>query len=304
MHPLAQIENGKLTKCAAVVVTYCPTLENLQSISKFARQFARVHVVDNASSPADRDRLVAAAKENSNVVLRLLEENVGLATGLNEGVRAVQQAGFEWAALFDQDTVPTEHFASEVSAATSNGDFGKDVALFAPRHVHPVSGEDSAFAPAVAKYKTCSEIQATITSGSFISLAAHGQIGGFADDLFIDYIDYDYSFRLQKAGFRQIQLDQVKLPHQVGERAHRKVLGIPISLNLHSPLRQYYMLRNRLRLISQFGIRYPAWAFRELSWGTVGWLLLILCEKNRGDFVRFGVRGIVDAVRGRFGKYR
>lgn len=301
MHSLSQVEEGRLVRCAAVVVTYHPTPENIRNLPQIARQFGTLYVVDNGSPEPTRRSLELLANSNSCFTFISLRENVGLAAGMNAGMKAARADGYSWVALFDQDTEVCPDYASHVGTAMRDGGVGDRVALFAPRHIHPVTGEDSAYSPIIHKSERFSEIAATITSGSILDSTIHERLGGFAEELFIDFVDYEYSFRLRENGWRQIQINNLKLIHQVGESAKRCILGIPVKLNLHSPLRHYFIMRNRIVLLKRYGLSHPRWAMRELVFGTTGWLLLSLSGPEHRKVFLNGCRGIVDAMRGRLG---
>jgi len=299
---LEQYQEDRLTHCAAIVVTYFPSPENLQQIPLTSKQFAATVVVDNGSTEETRAELKRIASTHSRIVLRLLPENLGLAAGWNRGVEAAREAGFAWAATLDQDTKVPATFAEQIAKAVGSRQWPDNVGLFAPKHVHPVSGAESAFTPAYSHHGDYSIVAAAIHSGSIISLAAHEKVGGFLEKLFVDYVDYEYSFRLQKYGFQLIQLEKAILVHEVGESQRRPFLGLRIPVNVHSPLRQYYLARNRIYVVGRYGSKHWGWTYRELTHGAAVLLALVLTDKQRWACLKYALRGVADAVRGRFGK--
>jgi rhamnosyltransferase len=302
---LSRCEEGRLTGCAAVVVTYFPSLANLGNIGSIARQFGLVIVVDNASPPETQAELQKYADADSRIVLRLLPTNLGLGAGCNEGIAIARAKGFGWCATFDQDTTVPSEFGSRVAKAVGSRAWPDNVGLFAPRHEHPVSKDASAYTPIIKRHDGYAEIEAAIQSGTIVDVQIHKKVGGFSDGLFVDYVDYEYGFRLLKYGYQCIQLDEAVLVHQVGERQRRKLLGIipiRIPVNVHSPSRQYYLIRNRLHVVRHYGARHLRWTFRELTRGAAVLAALLLTDKERGACARYALRGVIDAFRGRLGR--
>jgi rhamnosyltransferase len=285
-------------------VTYFPSPANLENIGAIARQFGLTVIVDNASPPETQAELRKRAAADPRIVLRLLPANAGLGAGCNEGIAVARERGFGWCATFDQDTTVPPEFASQVAKAAGSRAWPENLGLFAPRHVHPVSKDASAYTPTISRHGDYSEIEAAIQSGTIVDVPIHAKIGGFSDGLFVDYVDYEYGFRLQKFGYRCIQLDEAVLVHQVGERQYRKVFGfipIRVPVNVHSPVRQYYLVRNRLHVVRRYGRRHLRWTFRELTRGTIVLAALLLTDKQRGACARYALRGVKDALRGHLG---
>jgi rhamnosyltransferase len=301
---LSRWQDGRLTECAAVIVTYFPSPANLENIAAIAGQFGLTVIVDNASPPETQAELRKRAAADSRIVLRLLPSNLGLGAGCNEGIATAREKEFGWCVTFDQDTTVPPEFASQVAKAVGEREWPENVGLFAPRHVHPISKDASAYTPTISRHGGYSEIEAAIQSGTIVNVQIHEKVGGFSDGLFVDYVDYEYGFRLQKLGYRCIQLDEAVLVHQVGERQRRKILGvipIRIPVNVHSPSRQYYLIRNRLHVVRHYGAGHLRWAFRELTRGTIVLAALLLTDKKRGACARYAFRGAKDALRGRLG---
>ena len=302
--PLSRCEDGRLIGCAAVVVTYFPSAANLRNVEAISRQFGMTIVVDNNSPAEARSEMEKIAATDQKIRLLLWQTNQGLAAACNAGIRSAEEKGFAWAATFDQDTTVPADFAKQIATGAGSRSWPPNVGLFAPCHIHPKSGRASAYAPMVRRGEGYSDIAAAIQSGCIFNLKVHAAVGGFAEALFIDYVDYEYSFRLKKLGYRLIQLDNAVLVHEVGEKQYRKMLGLPIRLpvNVHSPVRQYYLLRNRVYVMMRYGLRHLNWTFREMTHGTAVLVALLLTDKEGRQCLKLALKGIKDGLCGRLGK--
>jgi GT2 family glycosyltransferase len=72
----------------------------------------------------------------------------------------------------------------------------------------------------------------------------------FDENLFMDYGDWDFSYRLYKAGGRVIQVDGVHIGHQLGE-PEKTIFG---AMNRSSPMRLRMQGINTAYLIRKHGI--------------------------------------------------
>jgi rhamnosyltransferase len=90
------------------------------------------------------------------------------------------------------------------------------------------------------------ESATAITAGSLLRVGAYGDAGAFREDFFIDFVDNEYSLRLRRRGWRVIYSPTGIMEHAIGAPKRYKLLWMrPVSSN-HSPLRRYYITRNRL----------------------------------------------------------
>jgi rhamnosyltransferase len=107
-------KNNTDASVAAIVVTFYPRPEHLRSLAKIRAQVDLLIVVDNGSHASELAQIRIATQDPG---LRLIEngENLGIAAALNQGVRAAQQVGCRWVALFDQDSELTSIAKTEKS---------------------------------------------------------------------------------------------------------------------------------------------------------------------------------------------
>ena len=87
-------------------------------------------------------------------------------------------------------------------------------------------------------------INRCITSAAFTNLDIWKKIGGFRDELFIDYVDFDYCTRAIIADYKIIRISSVVLKHQLGDSKLVNIGPIKIHVSNHSAFRKYYIARN------------------------------------------------------------
>jgi rhamnosyltransferase len=288
------------TKICAVMVVYNPDSTLEENIRALLREVPSLIVVDNCSEPPSRSRIAALATTcNFQVIWN--RENIGLAAGLNVGIRlSLQNERYMWVATFDQDSRVSPGFSDAMLAAYESCPFQDKVALIAPRHV--LSSETAADKPSQdgPKFR---EIPVTLQSGSLFSRSALKDVGLFDESFFIDYVDFEFCLRLRKSGFRIIEATGVPLYHRVGTPTVHTFLNKTCMVFNHSPVRRYYAARNRLRIYGRYLFSDPRWIGHDMWSWCKEIIKLALFETNRLEKLAYMARGGWDALRGLSGIY-
>ena len=289
---------------AAVIITYAPDLETLAAhLKQVAAQVARVYLVDNSTTQADRAGVSALAAENVHVLS--LGGNRGIAEALNAGIQAAR-AEASHVLLLDQDSAPepemTQRLIRDLQAASREG---APIAAIGPTQIDVRNGMRAPFVrfgfpfnkklwPASGAWADCDFL---ITSGSLVAITAYDAIGPFDARLFIDNVDMEWSHRATAAGYRLAGSADAGLRHQLGDRLTRRPGGYAA---VHAPIRLYYMMRNRVHLY--FRRSTPRlWIAQDLPRLLLKFIGFSLFVAPRRTNARAMLRGIGDGLRGRLG---
>jgi rhamnosyltransferase len=288
------------TKICAVMVAYNPDSTLEQNIRALLNEVDRLIVVDNCSEPSTRSRIAAlAAMCNFEVIWN--EENIGLAAGLNIGIRrALPDENYAWIATFDQDSLVSPGYCETMLNAYALCPFRNEVALIAPRHV--LSSKTAAYKPPQNR-PTFQEIPVTLQSGSLFSRSVLKDVGLFDESFFIDYVDFDFCLRVRQQGCRIIEATEAPLYHSVGTPTTHTFLNKTCMVFNHSPVRRYYAARNRLRVYRRYLLSDPLWIGHDVWSWFKEIVKLVLFESDRMEKLAYIARGGWDALRGRHGIY-
>lgn len=289
-------------KVGAVVVTYAPSENVKRLIETLLMQTPLVVVVDNGSSAEDLSRLQSLSTE-LGCILIANTSNRGVPAALNQGVQRVCERGqCDWAALYDQDSEPfanqlqvLAHIASAYSNAAHLGIVGSNF-LYAANNLPvfpPNSGTDNSDEAWV-------QASAPITSGSLISLQGYKRVGGFREELFIDYVDFDYALRLKNAGFESVRSREPLMRHAIGQRVVGSVLGKRVTASGHRAERRYFMMRNLIVIAREQWRRHPAFMCTTVLRYCKELLCMTLVEHKRPAKWAYTIRGLFDGIFGRF----
>jgi rhamnosyltransferase len=297
------------TGVCAVMVTFLPDLGRLsRAVAAVGEQVEQVLVVDNGSSPRPAGH---SANVSSNVTYVELAENIGLASAQNWGVAWARARGFSHVLFMDQDSIVDQGAVATLRAASGAlEDSGEKVGAVGPRQVDERTGESIPFVQFRRlmlwrhRCETGTEIVPCgflISSGSLISMRTLQDVGGLEDDLFIDNVDLEWSFRAVAKGYRLFGVCGAILEHVLGDDVVHVWPGGRYRLYRHGPLRQYYISRNRLVLYRR---KYSpsGWILQDSIRFVFKLIMFGLVLPPRRENLRMIVLGMRDALAGRMGR--
>lgn len=291
-----------------VVVTYHPGDDVADNLRAMRGECDRLLVVDNGS-PADALRVIEALE---GVELLRLEKNEGIARALNLGMARAEAAGAEWVLTFDQDSRPSPGFLAALLETAARR---PDTALVGPFIEEACVGARARWLrrhPRCGLFFRCvpcdgsdlEDVSMVITSGALTSVRAWRELGGFDERLFIDYVDTDFCLRARRAGWRIAVCEGARLAHHLGRRELRRALGRNFFPTHHSPLRHYYIARNRVLMLGQHAFATPHWLAFECC-SVAMWIFRVMAFEGRRR-AKFGAMliGTWDGLLGRYGACR
>ncbi|MEI2826944.1 MAG: glycosyltransferase family 2 protein [Dermatophilaceae bacterium] len=282
----------------ALVVLYDPDPALLQQQWKvLSQQVDRVVYVDNGGGRAALGYLVTLPQ----VTVLGDGSNVGLAQALNDGLMEISATGATHAVMFDQDTLPDPMLVATLGRGF---DVAPRVAAVGPSILDELRGRPEYFtrlrlplnhritqSNAPAEFF---DVDFLITSGTLVSLDALNSIGSMDSTLFIDCIDFEWSFRTRSRGWRILATYSAMIRHRRGDTM--RTLPGGFGLRLHSPTRLFYMHRNRVDLYRRAYVPM-AWKVHDVGRLVVKLALIAAFGAKRRESVAAAVRGMLAGVR-------
>lgn len=279
--------NSDLKKVAALIVTYNPDVKLLKKNIKAtsANVGDNYLIVDNGSK-----NLIEILNTVGKKRVLSLDTNKGIAAAQNAGFRRLQAQSYDWVLLLDQDSVIPEDLVQRMTAMSQfkQSDTGIIAAAF-NSHSYVNQG--------VIEKKN------VIASGGLIKVNAWCESGGMDDELFIDFVDFDFDARVLACGYKIYQNTEIVMQHEIGNTIYAPIRGHLLHLGAyhgyfsdHSPIRIYYFYKNFI-IVHR---RYPEY-FNEpkgLFRLSVSRLReIFLYQRPRGKKFRAAFRGIKDGMR-------
>ncbi|GAA6172318.1 glycosyltransferase family 2 protein [Colwellia sp. KU-HH00111] len=302
-----------LAKNGAVIITYNPDNDFELNLAASAAQLNVIIIVDNGSTSPCLQKIKQCASKYSNVILIENNANLGIAKALNIGCQYLYDHQAAYALLLDQDSLVTGGMVDSLLQTMSKLDA---CAVVSPKIL--AKDSDNSLGNIPSRYMVPSnglfykkalvdnaplKVLFNITSGSLIDLAIWQKIGKFEEDYFIEGVDNEYGLRVNSLGYFIVIDHHASLVQQYGNQQIKMFLGRRFFPTFHSPLRHYYVARNRLMIWKKYYKKYPYY----LTWDLLSFfntLFLILAfENNKYQKIKHIGRGFIDAICGKKGKY-
>lgn len=251
-------------KSLAIIVTFQPDLTRLSGLLDTLRvQADAVVVVDNGSGQDIKDFI--ASRKTTTEALIANDKNMGIAAAQNQGIAQARKQQFDYVILFDQDSLPQENLlATLVGIAEAKKKDGELVAAIGP-NFRDARLQKSAQFLRTSGWKSHLQPETTgdvvvvdhlIASGCLIPMQALDRVGDMREELFIDYVDTEWSLRAEhRYGLLSYGTYKTTLQHELGQHPVQ-VFGKHFAI--HAATRHYYLFRNSV------------WLWRQ-NWVPLGW---------------------------------
>jgi rhamnosyltransferase len=280
-------------RIAGVVVLYRPGEEVAANITTYLEQVDILFAVDNSEDGSGQLALLGG--ELAGIVFVANGENLGVAAALNIGVRLALDEGCDFLLTMDQDSRATPGMVRTMLDCLDSFDHD-EIGIVAPFLVtrpgeRPVGNAD------------CLEVETAMTSGSILDLRAYQKAGPFLEELFVDFVDIEYSLRIRAGGFRIVRANRAVLEHCVGDLMKIPMVGGDLYLTSHAPQRKYYKTRNRFYVAGRYRSLFPAFCRRDRIRFFLELIRLLLFEGDKKEKLAMMARGYSDYRNGRMGRY-
>lgn len=286
----------KKENICAVVVTYHPEPDLPVRLTTLTKQVGAAVIIDNHSN----DKAVAMLREISkqpDVHVVFNNENLGIASALNEGVMWAKERGYQWVLAMDQDTTPLDTLVEGLVAVYKDCSFRERIGMIGSNYIDPNTGR--IFKQAKQPGLLWKKEGIVITSGSIMPVQAFEEIGPYRDDFFIDQVDHEYCLRLQRYGYEVLLSLNMGMFHPPGKVEIHRFLWKQYKTTNHKAFRRYYMMRNKTVVKREYTAKWRYILWRDARKEA---FRILLFEDHK--FLKIGaiVLGIMDGLRGKMGK--
>ena len=292
-----------MSKVAAIIVSYNPDKNLLDSVNLLISQVEKIIIVDNGSIEEKR-KDISSIKDiyNERIEIIFNEENLGIATALNIGVREALKQGFNWILTMDQDSKASKDMVEKMFEVYNNIDKKERKSIlsifpnFVDERIQSIE-ENSVM-------NTYEYVDADITSGNLVKAEVFDKVGFFDDSLFIDLVDTDFCMRLNEKNIKMIKVRDAILYHSLGESQSVKSIFGKFNTSNHSALRRYYMTRNRFYIWEKYKDLNSFTLNRDKKLFKKEFIKIILGEKDKVNKIKMVFKGYKDYKKGIRGKLK
>jgi rhamnosyltransferase len=239
-----------------------------------------LYIFDNSEAPALANELQALCDER-NASLVVLDKNLGVSGAYAKAAQILLEKNYDYLWLWDQDSQPAPNclesllntFSNEFSKKQSPSLSGcpvihpwKKLGVVLPKLSDPTGIDQHWFfyGPPhdLGKMRThrfpmdClerGEVATTymVNSGALLSKELIQTVGAPNPDFFMDLVDFEYSSRITKCGFRMIVNADTTVLHSVGSPQRFSLLGRTIWARNYPAFRYYYQAKNEILLAKE-----------------------------------------------------
>ena len=292
-----------MCKVAAIIISYNPDNNLLDSVNLLINQVDKIIIVDNGSE-SQKKKNINLIKDIDNKKIEVIfnEENLGIATALNIGVKEALNQGYNWILTMDQDSKASSNMVEkmlEVYNAIDESERKEILSIF-PNFVDEriQSIEEN------SNMNSYEYVDADITSGNLLRAEVFDKVGFFDDSLFIDLVDTDFCMRLNEKNIKMIQVRDAILYHSLGESQSVKSIFGKFNTSNHSALRRYYMTRNRFYTWEKYKDLNSFTLNRDKKLFKKEFIKIILGEKDKINKIKMVFKGYKDYKKGIRGKLK
>lgn len=282
---------------SAVVVLYNPEDITIDNISSYQNCVDTIYVVDNTPAGVGSNFLAKLTKIKKYEYV-CLGENLGIAAALNCGVKKAQEDGYQWVATFDQDSSVVDEYFSAMEKIFLAVPDKECIAIISPIYVEQSYANQVIYAPP----EPFCFVESTMTSGNILNIDAWEKVGGFDNELFIDYVDHDFCLKSGDNRYKILQSNRAVLKHALGATSREKFINFRFNVTNHNHIRRYYSTRNRMIIYGRYFFTHRQWVILDFKSLIKELIKIILFEKDPLRKMWFVVKGMFDGLRGRLGK--
>lgn len=271
------------------VILYNPTIKNLEHLKALVNSKSNLYIFDNSVNSHEIE--LNSYLKNSQYQYMHAPENLGISKAYNRVANLAWNDGARFLLCLDQDSyISAENLDEFFQITTAIMD--SNVGLVALNTGYSVLLNSN--------YKGFSELSFAITSGSILNLSVFLKLNGFDDNLFIDGVDRDYCITLLENNYKILQVSNITMLHTLGE-GKANLLGV----YEHSPLRNYYIHRNRLYVVNKHPATFKGLKrFISIDLSTLKQIISIICfEKLKKQKLTMMVKAKRDFKNEKFGRY-
>lgn len=275
-------------KIPATVIWYNPDTENIENIKTYIDYVEKVYIIDNSMN---NNKKLCSSLNNNKIEYVYNKKNLGIAKALNLACEKAISDGFKWILTMDQDSSFSSNDINEYFKFFDNIE-KENTGIFSPKHI--LKNDINK----IRDDKKFLEIDHVMTSGNLLNLSAWEKVGKFDENLFIDEVDSEICFRMIENDYKVIQMNRIKMFHELGSLEKRNFFTRKISVLNHNYIRKYYIMRNKFYMFK----KYKKYRIRYVYYILNDFFKVIFYEKDKLRKLIYMFKGINDFFKNKMGE--
>ncbi len=189
-------------------------------------------------------------------------ENRGVSIAFNQGIRVALEGGYRFVVLIDQDSIVPREAVDRLRAEHDRLAAEFRVGAIQAFNVEPrghvnLDSRRRDYYRRHGRYAGPDTYQGLLflNSGTLLPAEVFRSIGLLDERYFADFVDYEFSLRLARAGYAVFHLPAARIVHNIG------------PVERPNPVRLYYAVRELVRLLRSYGREFPG-GVAPIVWTT------------------------------------
>lgn len=289
-------------KLCAVIVTHNPDTRITEVVDVCRKQVDFIFIVDNASVSEKRSLVENLNREifADRIDLTLNDKNIGLPKAYNHAIKRGMECNCESFIFLDQDSILEANSVQKVKSVLSELHISKNIGALNFSNIETKQATSELLISKIHDRNYVKghlysdggikEVKSLINSGLYITSNVLKQVGFFSEELFVDSVDLDLSFKLRNAGLRMFLVINAKISHNIDSDFITK--GLIIARN-HNVEREYHIIKDGLTVVKKWYKRYFISCMALLTLIILGILVRMIflpCRKNRFKIIMNALR--------------
>jgi rhamnosyltransferase len=235
-------------KIACIIVTYKPNLNILKkNIKNLRNSVDKFIIVDNTPK--------GHSLSGDKILNIKLEVNLGIAAAQNIALDYCLKNNFYFCMFNDQDTIFEKTYINKMIKNYYSLSYKKKVFALFPNLYDRNKKKLSGLVIRKGIYKktlgtdqnnNSYVITESMSSGMIIKLNLIKKIGYLNENMFLDWVDFDFCWRALKKNFILVGFPNIIASHYLGDK---KEFLFGRAFHIHNHIRCYYILRNGLNVV-------------------------------------------------------
>ncbi|MFT6285986.1 MAG: rhamnosyltransferase [Halieaceae bacterium] len=286
------------------IIAFNPNINRLRELQRLLQEDGiSFCIIDNGSDNAAEIQQELASETDIEIIYN--RNNMGVATAVNQLVQRARNLSAAYIMPLDQDALFAHGYAGKMLekfkqllasqprlAALGAKVFDVGRNSYEPFVCFDLPWQKSKLEDLQFPFSSADFL---ITSGTVMSVKCIEQVGAMREDLFIDSVDLDWSFRARAQGWSLAGCETSVIYQEIGAGVVR-VPALGINVRTHQPLRYYYMTRNRVFLYRQPYAKW-GWLLRDFPKTLLKLVFLAAVSPARGQILKEHARGMLDSFK-------
>lgn len=276
-------------KVFCIVTLYKVASGRVEDLIKILRvQFEEVILVDNTPNG-----ILNLKNIPDNCIYLSNGVNLGLGKALNIGADLALNRGADFVVFLDQDTdLPIDYKEKMVKNYLELSDIGLEIGCIGPIYYDLNSKKQEIPRRKKIIKENSYLVESIITSGMFVPKEIFKN-NRLSEEIFLDYVDWEYCWRLGFQGKKVILNAEVIIEHSLGIGI--KKMGF-LKIRIGQPFRVFYQVRDSIYLI--FGKTTPIIPKMRFLINLLirPWVYLIFLD-NKKERLLFYYKGLKSALK-------